>query len=219
MPVAHCLAMFSSTFLIFLKSAILRLTSLTDISQITINSEPTVGTLRHRWKEFHSAAIRQSRFDDLAVVGSQFDQVRRHPDAPLPHFSPCRRFLCLRRNGSSSQIINQAQDFPEQFPRHGDLGKLECDVPAMADNLGADLDKLLPQRGQRPVLDLLRQGQRPHEVGEIVGQGVKLEPNLVVAELAAGQPGPFEGLFALLDVLLRFASLLAYPVNTLTHNM
>ena len=69
------------------------------------------------------------------------------------------------------------------------------------------------------MLHFLRQGQRPHEVGEVVGQGVKLEPNLVVAELAAGQPGPFEGLFALLDVLLRFASLLAYPVNTLTHNM
>ena len=27
--------------------------------------------------------------------------------------------LGLRRSGSSSQIINQAQDFPEQVPRHG----------------------------------------------------------------------------------------------------
>ena len=26
--------------------------------------------------------------------------------------------LGLRRSGSSSQIINQAQDFPEQVPRH-----------------------------------------------------------------------------------------------------
>ena len=46
----------------------------------------------------------------------------------------------LRRNGSSSQIIDQAQDFPEQFLRHGDLGQLERDVPAMADDLGADLE-------------------------------------------------------------------------------
>ena len=63
---------------------------------------------------------------------------------------PSRRFhlavdsLGLRRSGSSPQIIDQAQDFPEQFPRHGNLGQLERDVPAMADDLGADLDQLLP---------------------------------------------------------------------------
>jgi hypothetical protein len=39
-------------------------------------------------------------------------------------------FLGLRRSGSSSQIINQAQDFLEQAPRHRHLGQLECDVPA-----------------------------------------------------------------------------------------
>ncbi len=55
----------------------------------------------------------------------------------------------------------------------------------MVDDLGSDLDQLLPQRGQRPVLHLLRQGQGPHEVAQIVGQGVKLKPNLVVAELPA----------------------------------
>ncbi len=48
--------------------------------------------------------------------------------------------LSLRRSGPSSQIINQAQDFPEQFPRHRHLGQLERDVPAMADHLGTDLD-------------------------------------------------------------------------------
>ncbi len=37
----------------------------------------------------------------------------------------------LRRNGSSSQVINQGQDFPEELPRHGNLGQLERDVPAM----------------------------------------------------------------------------------------
>ncbi len=58
------------------------------------------------------------------------------------------------------------------------------------------------------MLHLLRQGQRPHEVGEIVGQGVTLEPNGIVAELAARQPRPFDGVLAFLDVLLRFASLI-----------
>jgi hypothetical protein len=41
------------------------------------------------------------------------------------------------------------------------------------------------------MLHFLRQGQRPHEVRQIVGQGVKLEPNLVVAELAARYGGVF----------------------------
>ena len=65
------------------------------------------------------------------------------------------------------------------------------------------------------MVDLLRQGQRPHEVGEIVGQDVKLEPDGVVAELAAGQPGPLDGVFAFLDVLLRFASLIVESYHPL----
>ena len=44
-------------------------------------------------------------------------------------------FPGLRRGGSWSQIINQAQDFPEQFPRHRHLGQLERDVAAMAEDL------------------------------------------------------------------------------------
>ncbi len=56
------------------------------------------------------------------------------------------------------------------------------------------------------MLDLLRQSQRPHEVSEIVGQGVKLEPNGIVAELAARQPRPFDRVLAFLDVLLRFTA-------------
>ena len=51
----------------------------------------------------------------------------------------------------------------------------------MADDLRPDLDQLLPDRRQRPVLHLLWQRQRRHEIGEIVGRGVKLKPNLVVA--------------------------------------
>ncbi len=35
------------------------------------------------------------------------------------------------------------------------------------------------------MFHLLRQRKRPHEVAQIVGQGMKLEPHLVVAELAA----------------------------------
>ncbi len=61
----------------------------------------------------------------------------------------------------------------------------------------------------------LRQGQRPHEVGEIVSQGVKLEANGIAAELSARQPRPFDGVLALLDVLLRFAPLIVEPCHPL----
>jgi hypothetical protein len=50
--------------------------------------------------------------------------------------------LDLRRSGSSSQFINQTQDYQKQAPRHRHLGQLERDVPAIADNFGPDLDQL-----------------------------------------------------------------------------
>jgi len=71
----------------------------------------------------------------------RFSVIQTHP---FCRFHPAVDFLGLRRNGSSSSIINQAQNFPEQFPRHRYLGQLERDVPAMADNFGPDLDQLLP---------------------------------------------------------------------------
>ena len=40
-------------------------------------------------------------------------------------------FLGLRRSGSWSQIVDQAQDFLEQVPRHGNLGQLERDIATM----------------------------------------------------------------------------------------
>ncbi len=72
----------------------------------------------------------------MEAHSADFVVIQTHPS--------CRFHLAvdvpgLRRSGSWSQIINQAQDFPEQFPRHRHLGQLERDVPAMADNLGSDL--------------------------------------------------------------------------------
>ncbi len=51
-----------------------------------------------------------------------------------------------------SQAVNQAQDVGEQASWDCDLGKLERDIAAVAHDLGADLDQLLTQGGQRPVL-------------------------------------------------------------------
>ncbi len=55
------------------------------------------------------------------------------------------------RQRGLSQPIDEAEDFSEQLPRHGNLRHLESDIPAVAHDLGANLDQLLPERGQRPV--------------------------------------------------------------------
>ena len=63
-----------------------------------------------------------------------------------------------RRRGCP-EAVDQPQDVTEQSPWDRDLGELEGDIATVANHLGTDFDQLLPQRGQRPVVDLLRQGQ------------------------------------------------------------
>ena len=53
------------------------------------------------------------------------------------------------------QPVDPPQDLGEQRSRHRHLGQLEDDVAAVAHDAGADLDQLLAQGRQRPVLDLL----------------------------------------------------------------
>ena len=78
----------------------------------------------------------------------------------------------------------------------------------MADDLRADLDQLLPQRRQRPLLHGIGQRQGAHEVAEVIGQCMQLEPDGIVVELAAGQAGPLDGVLAFLDPLLGGAALI-----------
>ena len=61
--------------------------------------------------------------------------------------------LSWRQRGRP-QPIDEAEDLSEQLPRHRNRRQLESDIPAVAHDLGANLDKLLPERGQRPVLHL-----------------------------------------------------------------
>lgn len=71
------------------------------------------------------------------LFGTDFIVIRTH----LSHrLNSVVSFLGLRRNGSSSQVIDQPQDFLEQVSRHGNLGQLERDITAMANDLGSDLD-------------------------------------------------------------------------------
>jgi hypothetical protein len=60
----------------------------------------------------------------------------------------------------------------------------------MVHNLGTDLDQLLPECRQRPVLDLLRQSQSPQEIAEFVSERMQLEANLVAPKAMAGEPRP-----------------------------
>ena len=105
-------------------------------------------------------------------------------------------FLGLRRSGSWPHFSDQPQDLGEQSPRHRNLSHLESNVPSVRDDPGADLDQLILQAGQRPVLDRLRQSQRPHEVSEIVSKRMKLKTNRVVLEFTARQPGPHNPVIA-----------------------
>lgn len=106
------------------------------------------------------------------------------------------------------QAVDQSQGFREQPPWDRDLGKRESDVPTMANDLGADLDQLLAQRGHRPVLDLIGQRQRPEEVANVVCQHVQPETYLVFPETMAGQPRPVDGVVPFLEVLLGGAALI-----------
>ena len=53
------------------------------------------------------------------------------------------------------------QDPSEQSSGDGDLRELECDKAVVAHHLGADLDDLIPPRGQQPRNDLPKQPLRP----------------------------------------------------------
>jgi len=75
----------------------------------------------------------------------RFSAIQTHPSCRF-HLAVVFPYLC--RSGSWPQIINQTQEIPEQFSRHGHLGQLERDVPAMADHFGSDLDQFLTQRVQ-----------------------------------------------------------------------
>jgi hypothetical protein len=86
--------------------------------------------------------------------------VRPHFDLRGTHLSCRAIWMCLDQGPSWRQRgwpqpVDQMKYLGEQFPRHRDLGQLERDVPAMADNFGPNLDQLLAQRSDRPMLGIL----------------------------------------------------------------
>src|SRR5258705_13997117 len=77
---------------------------------------------------------------------------------------------------------------------------MEDRVSAVAPDLGPDLDHLLAQAGERPLVPLAGQRQRAQEVRQVVGQRMKLEAHRydvllplagpVIAELHNSSNGP-----------------------------
>ncbi len=82
-------------------------------------------------------------FSSDIPLSARFRSIYPHRDTILPSFYLTVDFLGLRRNGSWSQIIDQAQYFSEQVPWHSNLGQLEGDITAMSHDLRADLDEHL----------------------------------------------------------------------------
>jgi hypothetical protein len=95
------------------------------------------------------------------------------------------------------QFGDHAQDVGEESSRNGDIGHLEGDIAAVADDLRSDLDQLFLEARQRPILNRLGRRQRAQEVTEIVGKRMKLETDGVGGERATGKPRPFDRAFAL----------------------
>ena len=87
---------------------------------------------------------------------------------------------CWRGGRLWPQFPDQPQNLLEHLPWN--LGHLEDEIATVADDLRADLDQLLLQARQRPVLDRFGRRQRAQEIAEIVSQRMKLEPDGVGGE-------------------------------------
>ena len=72
----------------------------------------------------------------------------------------------------------------------------------MANKACTCLDQAFGQAGKRPCLDHLRRRQRAQEVGEIVGQRMKLKLHGVGFEPHVREARPQDRILALLDMLL-----------------
>ncbi len=137
------------------------------------------------------AAIRWHDSGNRPPYGRPFARIFRHPDALLPSFfaspwiSPAYAGAGLGRRSSIRLRIFRNKLLGTAISASWNVMYRPW-RPTLAPILTS-----FSRSVQRPMLCLLRQSQRPHEVGQIVGQGVKLEPNGIVAELAARHPPTF----------------------------
>ena len=82
------------------------------------------------------------------------------------------------------QPTDPSRESRERLARDRHLRQVERHHLGVMRHLRADLDRLLAQRRQRPHLHRLGQRPLPEEGGQVVGQGERLQPRLVVLEPA-----------------------------------
>jgi hypothetical protein len=92
-----------------------------------------------------------------------------------------RSSACWRR----SQPTDGGEDGAHHRAGDGHFGQLGGDGAGVTDDAGAELGQLQLQAGQRPVGHRLGQHDAAQEGGQVVGQGVQLQPQQVVAKLLA----------------------------------
>src|SRR5262245_47615579 len=109
---------------------------------------------------------------------------------------------CWRGWWLRPQFRDEPQYLLEHLSWDSDLRHLEDNIASVAHHLGADLDQLLLEGGQRPITHRFRCRQRPQEVGEVVGKRMKLKPHRVCGKVPARQPPPLDRALAFLDPLL-----------------
>jgi hypothetical protein len=96
------------------------------------------------------------------------------------------------------QFRDRTQTLDEEISGNRDFGHLKRNIPAVAHDLSADLDRLFLQACQRPAFDRFRRRQRAQEIPEIVSQRMKLDTSI-------------NGLSPLLPACLRLISTFAPP--------
>ena len=89
------------------------------------------------WRVCESAELTSSRrTSPVVLAGTDDDRTRVAPAL----------------DQAAAAVRQSAANFLEHLLRDGDLGHLECDVAAVAHHLRADLNQLLLQARERPVL-------------------------------------------------------------------
>ena len=97
---------------------------------------------------------------------------------------------CRPRRGLEG--ADSGEDLPEDAARYSHLSQLEGDFAGMAHDPRADFDQAALEACERPVCDLFGKVGTLEKMTKVVGQCMKLQPDLVVTEPFAGQPCPVD---------------------------
>ena len=172
-------------------------------------------TFRH-FSRLPARAIRErgqsERFPAASVCSAQTISMRN----PVFHYLIHSSFTSRDPRRRNCQPCNPIKNRGEQSPWHSHFGQLERHVLGVACHLRPDLDELLSQRSERPVLNILRQCQSSQKVRQVVSQGKQLQARLIVLERAAGELRPFDGVLSFFDPLLSVPIIIPPKITLLS---